>query len=440
MLKRSSFFFFFIVWLLLPWIASSKELPKKIENLCRDTDGGKQFALQGSVAYGPKGAIEIFTDYCLNRQTVREYYCGDEKKSIVVKSEDFRCEEGCQEGACRPQVRKRAERHQCFDPDGTVLNRVGPDIYFKTRTEGEVRGQYEEREDFCPHSNDPKVLREYLCRDEHHLSWQDNRCPGGEICYEGACWIPCSDSDNSLREMGEDRLVRGETIGYVDRRFRASAWHRDTCVSGHILREYFCEEDQLTLGVRESRCPQGEGCDERFGSCVPLQTAFDQCGMDEIIGHWHDDAEYYLTQDIVMPGGNYCFQIAEVSNIVFDCRGHSITCQEGRECVYGIFVNYADHITIRNCTVSGFNFCGMQILGDHMTLMNNNAHHNLYGISVIGSEGLTVNNNQACDNVGVDFGCSGFSRNARGDNNTFGEVIRCLRGDGWPFSYNRCGE
>jgi hypothetical protein len=77
------------------------------EDVCDDTDGGKNYFTKGTVSYDGGSAI----DYCLpDGVTLRESYCVE---NFTVGFENFTCVEGCSFGTCL------GELDQCID--GTPL-------------------------------------------------------------------------------------------------------------------------------------------------------------------------------------------------------------------------------------------------------------------------------------------------------------------------------
>ncbi len=63
---------------------------------CTDSDGGKIYAVQGTVQ---KGASVQVTDYCIDEVQLREHYCSDNQfKALEV--EYYNCPNGCANGAC----------------------------------------------------------------------------------------------------------------------------------------------------------------------------------------------------------------------------------------------------------------------------------------------------------------------------------------------------
>jgi len=63
---------------------------------CVDSDGGKIYAVQGTVQ---KGASVQVTDYCIDEVQLREHYCSDNQfKALEV--EYYNCPNGCSNGAC----------------------------------------------------------------------------------------------------------------------------------------------------------------------------------------------------------------------------------------------------------------------------------------------------------------------------------------------------
>lgn len=109
-----------------------------VDDPCYDSDGGKDKYEQGTVEIGD----DEWTDYCIDGDTVKEYYCNWGEKD----SESMNCGSGkiCDDGECVD------EPLLCSDSDG------GKDYTEK----GEVTYGSDTYEDVCTDLNN---LREYYC-------------------------------------------------------------------------------------------------------------------------------------------------------------------------------------------------------------------------------------------------------------------------------------
>ncbi len=64
---------------------------------CSDSDGGLNYNIRGEVYLDKKKV-----DSCLSTTMLKEYYCKDGKSSTVISSVDYKCPNGCVNGACKP--------------------------------------------------------------------------------------------------------------------------------------------------------------------------------------------------------------------------------------------------------------------------------------------------------------------------------------------------
>lgn len=81
---------------------SSKVLPAYDENKCYDSDGGKYYEEAGTI-YDKLSRSEFGSkiDVCITRTRLKEYYCDRE----FIQSEEYVCESGCINGACKFSLR-----------------------------------------------------------------------------------------------------------------------------------------------------------------------------------------------------------------------------------------------------------------------------------------------------------------------------------------------
>ncbi len=71
------------------------------DELCTDTDGGKDYAEKGEVSYDSN----TYVDSCINVNDLREYYCsGGEMKSTSYHCQDMFALGGCYHGECLPAM------------------------------------------------------------------------------------------------------------------------------------------------------------------------------------------------------------------------------------------------------------------------------------------------------------------------------------------------
>lgn len=75
--------------------ASAKDARLSPEE-CEDSDGGLNYNVLGEVYLDKKKQ-----DSCLSATTLREYYCKYGKSSTTISSVDYKCPNGCSNGACK---------------------------------------------------------------------------------------------------------------------------------------------------------------------------------------------------------------------------------------------------------------------------------------------------------------------------------------------------
>lgn len=246
----------------------------------------------------------------------------------------------------------------------------------------------------------------------------------------------CIDSDRdagmSVNQQGEgsDKFIQGTTRGYDSRgRYVTKT---DSC-AGERLVEYYCANNR-DLGRRVVSCGgdledgREEVCSE--GQCFERRMAAN-------CGRFGNDQLIVLDRDVHsdQPAGA-CFSGYDPTNVVLDCDGHTIS-GPGAE---GISIIGGSNITIKNCTITGFN-SGIHAIGSirlkikRNTLENNTREgisvcHGKYqiiqnrilqnrdGIFILDDEGciippahrlpnptLTISHNTICENHRQAFSC-----------------------------------
>jgi len=99
-------------------------------------------------------------------------------------------------------------------------------------------------------------------------------------------------------------------------------------------------------------------------------------------------------------------------NVTLDCDGHTVT---GSGTGHGIDVDYRTGVTVRNCTVSGFDMgIDLQTSDGNVVTGNTVTGNSGDGIHLSFSDNNTVTGNEAHDN-----GANGFSLNGGSTGNTF---------------------
>ena len=164
-----------------------------IEHECIDSDGGQNPQEVGTTSKGN----ESYDDYCINSNTVKEYYC----EHGIIKSKNIACAEDelCKEGACVPKP-------TCVDSDG------GKDRFtVGTTTLGDVSYT-----DTCVSET---TLTEYFCEDGQ-IKQVQLVCGIGYECSTGKCVEQeCTEEDIDMAPTryeifsdDEAKLYAGEVI------------------------------------------------------------------------------------------------------------------------------------------------------------------------------------------------------------------------------------
>lgn len=128
----------------------------EIVRVCSDTDGGIVGSVRGTVL-GYEDPYKAKTDFCINRTTVGEYYCRDDKSDGAI--EEVYCGAGCSNGRCLDVVVADTEvkcEQGCLQLDKCVP--VGTrvrgkychwDGSWKVQIEGRCENSYECKSNFC---------------------------------------------------------------------------------------------------------------------------------------------------------------------------------------------------------------------------------------------------------------------------------------------------
>src|SRR3989344_5067430 len=80
---------------------------------CTDSDSGQNYDVAGQVILSDLGINSTFNDYCINANTLGEYYCSTSNYKAIV---NYACSSGqCVNGAC---VSSGTPTFTCTDSDG----------------------------------------------------------------------------------------------------------------------------------------------------------------------------------------------------------------------------------------------------------------------------------------------------------------------------------
>ncbi|MFH2100801.1 MAG: hypothetical protein ABII71_01815 [Candidatus Micrarchaeota archaeon] len=237
---------------------------------CFDSDGGGSGGMYVSgTVFSEFGS---YSDYCTSGTVVNEYSCVSDSRV----SDTVACPSGylCRGGAC-------VSEDDCYDSDD------GLNYYAKGTAE--VHGIDEV--DYC---TDSDTVREYYCGSGDEILSATYSCPGGYECSGGRCvregsgGASCTDSDGGhiYAAIGTTSTTDGD-VG------------RDVCLSSGLLREYFCDGDDLDSETYS--CPLGQECSG--GRCVAAGeevTCDDSDGLD-----YYTVGSVFVTGDD-LPAFDYC--------------------------------------------------------------------------------------------------------------------------------------
>jgi hypothetical protein len=67
------------------------------EKLCYDSDDGDNIDITGTVSIKAGDSLFDYSDYCINKISLMEYFCEDD----TYKSNTYKCRNSCVNGACR---------------------------------------------------------------------------------------------------------------------------------------------------------------------------------------------------------------------------------------------------------------------------------------------------------------------------------------------------
>jgi len=96
--------------------------------ICKDSDGGKDFYVQGAIK---QGDVVKGTDYCTSDTRLKEYYCLTNTSTLHYY---YECEYKCEDGAC---VEEEKESEEIIKDDEVGVDENVEEI--KDDDKGEVR-------------------------------------------------------------------------------------------------------------------------------------------------------------------------------------------------------------------------------------------------------------------------------------------------------------
>jgi hypothetical protein len=249
---------------------------------CVDSDGGSNIYKTGSVTGIFEGdfVYQTLTDYCVDSNTVFEYFCYEASGYFDTEGE-IDCGEGysCVEGACElmPAVEicdddedcpsdaacdlETSECITCVDTDGGMVTEVFGTTY---GVFGIGSGEVIFREDSCV---DGGVLEGYCSSIEGNtflfFSEDPIDCSVGYSCVEGACELMpaveiCDDDEDCVGNFGCDEAV-GTCYTSCDYSLDPSTGTDLGCDAGYICSGGVCMLSSEPMGVivSETFCDNG---------------------------------------------------------------------------------------------------------------------------------------------------------------------------------------
>ncbi len=334
---------------------------------CYDSDGGRDYYDRGTTV----SDSDDETDYCVDSDTLREYYCdGGEVVSVThecrsgyecsrgecVSEGDVSCHDsdgglnyglrgtttttagGLKTDVCASpelltefycsgnSIRESdylcppgqscsggrcvddAVADACEDSDGENLN-----------VQGTVTFGSDSESDYC---TDFGQVVEWVCdadpEDGYHALLAVD-CPAGRYCDDGACvstW--CTDTDG-----GENIYTAGSATDYLGHSEADECYGAD----GHRVLEYSCDADD-ELDFRYIDCPSGTYCSG--ARCVEHECTDSDGGADPLVGGTTTSTDGTSSVDDCWAGGIYEFY-CDGSEVATEW----IACGDNYECVYG---------------------------------------------------------------------------------------------------------
>ncbi|MFH0737076.1 MAG: hypothetical protein V1827_00800 [Candidatus Micrarchaeota archaeon] len=201
-----------------------------LDRTCADSDEEAELLAGTATVYGGGMVVEKRSDYCIDDDSLMEYYC--DVSEIAQKT--FICDGGyyCLGGACVPL---------CEDEDGGEYPNNAS--YARDRT-----GSYS---DYCV---DDAALMEYVCESDEAFG---RRIQCGGVCSSGRCYfeseLECKESDHgtTVELYADDGIIRTEY---------------DACEDYQTIRDYRCISDSIE--ELYTSCDDDELC--MYGECEPI--------------------------------------------------------------------------------------------------------------------------------------------------------------------------
>ncbi|MEK7652864.1 MAG: hypothetical protein AAB358_00050 [Patescibacteria group bacterium] len=292
--------------------------------------------------------------------------------------------------------------------EGCNLSQKGTIRYFSSRT-----NSWTTTSDFCvnigslPGMPSINQIAEFDCQNGKKAYYTTN-CPSGKSCVDGACMIPCVNSDVSTSTPDGRNYEQQGTISGQDSSGVAASG-TDSCV-GSQIKEYYCSNNIVTSETVP--CPTGKTCQN--GACVSIPCT------DSDVSSEYPNGRNYLTQgtisgvdssSAVASGTDSCVggQIKEYycsNNLVIS---ETINCPSGKMCENGACITAINYDPEVSCKLQCGNLCynnsNEVICVDGVAWLKgfNPSHHQLlvseqpgpkaYALNSVANKTLILNNN-----------------------------------------------
>ena len=229
----------------------------------------------------------------------------------------------------------------------------------------------------------------------------------GAVCNAGCPPFPgwfFGEIMNITRPVGNATVTARNSTG---------SWSNTTNASGQfILRNLLLGKYNITVGragyfnsTGQANVTTDAGTELNF-TLRPLVMPL-SCG--DVM---NETGNYTLSGNLATNGT--CITITSLAKgSTLDCGGKRMT---GDGSGYGIYLNNASSVTVKNCAITGFEQGIYLQSSRNNTLLNNNATSNsLSGIYADSSQNNTLTGNRACGNLDLDMNCTSTQINGGGN-------------------------
>ncbi len=257
------------------------------------------------------------------------------------------------------------------------------------------------------------------------INCQDHSITGPGFSYSGGIYLNYGASGVTVENCNVSGFEEGIYVHYADNNTLTNNIANSNRVYGIYLED---ANNNILSGNTACNEPSGFGCQSssnntgsnryntqggcgitQSGTCPPTPPVLDSCPqVIEAAG------TYRLESNLTSGGGCITLAGSATSGSTIDCQGHSIT---GSGKGSGIWANYANGITIRNCTLSNFQEGVALSYCNSGTFSDNTVTNSQTGIGLQTSNTNIFAGNNATANSNSDFYCDGSSSNTdSGDN------------------------